>query len=253
MISEEDLRGATVAIRHMSKAELSQRLGQLEMERERRSDFSAAIQDADFDSTELDEAAYRLAWQYRAEGRLTEAARWYRTAALNDYADAALQLGYVLECLAEKYIENPGSPQVLRDELMLVEDASHWYLEALGAGYFEEASERLDAIVSRHNPNRPRPAPFDPAARPEPEPEPCHRGGLQAVNRRCTVEEAVSHIAHCTACQHELLARGGLLPAVSVLQPDHTEVSDVSSREGGKVRELPHQDCDRRDGVSQSR
>jgi TPR repeat protein len=238
MISEEDLMAAAVTIRHMSKIELGQRLSQLEAERQRRTDFSAATQDTDFDSTQLDEAAYRLACQYRAEGKLTEAARWYRTAALNDYADAALQLGYVLESLAERYIENPGTPQVLRDELMLVEDASHWYLEALSAGYFEEAAERLDSMVARHNPNRPRPAPLHPMARPDPGPEPCHQGGLQAVNKRCTVDAAARHIVHCLACQYELLARGGLLPAISVRQLDHPRTDDASPPETGKIREL---------------
>ena len=122
MLSEEDLAAAAAAIRSMPKAIISQRLAQLEAERERRSDFSAASQDAEFDSAQLDEAAYRLASEYHARGKLREAARWYRAAALNDYADAALQLGYVLEGLAEKYIESPSTPQVARDELALVED-----------------------------------------------------------------------------------------------------------------------------------
>ena len=221
MVSEEDLMTAAGTIRHMSKTELSQRFSQLETERLRRSDFSAATQDTDFDSTQLDEAAYRLACQYRAEGKLMEAARWYRTAALNDYADAALQLGYVLESLAEKYIENPGTAQVRRDELTLVEDASRWYLEALSAGYFEEAAEQLDSIGARHNPDRPRPAPLDRTAKPVPRPEPCDQGGLEVVNKRCTVAIAMDHIARCLACQQELLARGGLLPAISVRQLEH--------------------------------
>jgi hypothetical protein len=235
MISEDNLMGAAVTIRHMPKAELGQRFCQLEAERQRRSDFSAATQDTDFDSTQFDEAAYRLACQYRAEGKLREAVQWYRTAALNDYADAALQLGYTLECLAERYIGNQGTPQVLRDELILVEDASHWYLEALSAGYFEEASERLDSIISRHNPNKPRPAPLDPADRPDPGLEPCHEGGLQAVNKRCTVEDAGSHIAHCQACQQELLDHGGLLPRVTIRQPGQTRIRGKLSSEHGKV------------------
>jgi hypothetical protein len=221
VVSEEDLVAAADTIRHMSKTELGQRFSQLETERQRRSDFCAATQDTDFDSTQLDEAAYRLACQYRAEGKLMEAARWYRTAALNDYADAALQLGYVLESLAEKYIENAGTSQVRRDELTLVEDASRWYLEALSAGYFEEAAQRLDSIGTRHNPNRPRPAPLDPAARPAAGPEPCDQGGLEVVNKRCTVAVAMDHIARCLACQQELLARGGLLPAISIRQLEH--------------------------------
>ncbi len=59
----------------MSEIELSQRFGQLVAERQRRTDFSAAIQDTDVDSTQLDEAACRLTCQYRTEGKLTEAAR----------------------------------------------------------------------------------------------------------------------------------------------------------------------------------
>jgi len=210
MLSEEDLAAAAAAIRSMPKAIISQRLAQLEAERERRSDFSAASQDAEFDSAQLDEAAYRLASEYHARGKLREAARWYRAAALNDYADAALQLGYVLEGLAEKYIESPSTPQVARDELALVEDASRWYAEALGAGYFEEAAGRFDSMVSRHHPNRPRPAPADPPGRHRLETEPCDQGGLRSVNERCTVEAAARHIRHCLACQQELLADSGI-------------------------------------------
>ncbi len=230
MVSEEDLAAAAATIRSMPKAVISQRFAQLEAERQRRSDFSAASQDAEFDATQLDEAAYRLACQYHARGKLAEAARWYRTAALNDYADAALRLGYVLECLAEKFIDSPGSPQLVRDELALVEDASRWYAEALGAGYFEEAAERLDSMIPRHHPNRPRPAPIAPPARPELEIEPCDQGGLQAVNARCPVEVAARHIRHCPACQQELLAGSGVLPAIPGRQPDpsHTSCSAVS-------------------------
>ena len=241
MISEDDLKAAAVTINSMSKIEVNHRLGQLETERQLRTDFSAASQDTDFDSTELDEAAYRLACQYRSEGKLTEAARWYRTAALNDYADAALQLGYVLDSLAEKYIETPGNPQVLRDELTLVEDASHWYIEALGAGYFEEASGRLDMLISRHNPNRPRPAPLNPAVRSAPRPEPCGHGGLQAVNTRSPVEEAVRHIGHCAACQQELLDRGGILPAVTVRLLDRPDADHGPSGQGINAEEITRQ------------
>jgi hypothetical protein len=248
MISEEDLALAAAAIRHMPKAELAQRLSELEAERQRRSDFSAATQESDFDSTQLDEAAYRLAGQYRADGKLTEAARWYRTAALNDYADAALQLGYVLECLAERYIEIPGNPQVIRDELTLVEDASHWYVEALGAGYFEEAAARLDIVVSRHNPNRPRPAPGTPVAMPAPDLQPCHQGGLEVVNTRCPVELAARHITHCAACQQELLDRSGVLPPAASPRHPQPPRTDAPALPAASTRELPQRERDLRGG-----
>ncbi len=214
MPAEEDLAAAAATIRSMPKALISQRFAQLEAERQRRSDFSAASQETELDSVQLDEAAYRLASEYHARGKLREAARWYQTAALNDYADAALQLGYVLEGLAEKYIDSPGSPQVVREELALVEEASRWYAEALGAGYFEEAAERLDIMIPRHHPGRPRPAPADPPRPPELRADPCDQGGLRAVNERSTVETAALHVRHCEACQHELLAGSGILPAL---------------------------------------
>jgi hypothetical protein len=215
MISEEDLIAAAATVRSMSQTVLDQRLTELEAERQRRSDFSTASQDADLDSTQLDEAAYQLARQYHADGKLAAAARWYRTAALNDYADAALQLGYVLEGLAENYLNSPLSAAVVRDELNLVIDAAQWYAEALGAGYFEEAAERLDWLIPRHDPNRPRPAPCEPVARPAP----CDQGGLQTVNQRCLVEEAVEHVRQCPACQRELMALGGMLPIRSAAEP----------------------------------
>jgi hypothetical protein len=232
MIAEEDLIAAAATVRSMPQTVLDQRLSELEAERKRRSDFSTASQDADLDATQLDEAAYQLARQYHADGKLAAAARWYRTAALNDYADAALQLGYVLERLAENYLNGPLSAAVVRDELNLVIDAAQWYADALGAGYFEEAAERVDRLISRHDPSRPRSAPHAPVARPAPDPAPCDQGGLQAVNQRCLVEEAVEHVRQCLACQQELMALGGMLPIRSSAGPARPATSAQAAHPG---------------------
>lgn len=234
MISEEDLYAAARTIRTMSSTTLNQRYSRLLAERQQQTDFTTASQDTDLDSTQLDEAAYQLGCQYHGLGRLTDAARWYRAAALNDYADAALQLGYVLEASAERYLDSPASPPAEREELNLVVEAARWYAEALGAGYFEEAADRVDPLISRHDPTRPRPSPSNAAATPAAEPARCPQGGLQVVNQQCAVEVAAEHIRHCTACQQELLDHGGMLPAraPSSTEPGRLSRSTWSGRTG---------------------
>ena len=73
------------------------------------------------------------------------------------------------------------------------------------------------------------------------------------MNNRYTVAAAASHIALCQACQQELLARGGLLPAIPVRQPGHPRPDDTSPGDGGTIREFPDQPRDLRQGISPPR
>ncbi len=219
MITGEDLIAAAATIGSMPQAALSQRLGQLEEERRRRSGIAAVRQSAELDSLDLDEAAYQLARQHHADGNLAAAARWYRAAAANDYADAALLLGNVLEQLAEKYLTGPSTRASVRDELSLVTEAARWYIEAYGAGHLE-AAERVDPMIARHDPNRVRPVPAEPPPHGrEPEPAACEDGGLQAVLEESELEAAVRHFRDCVACQQELISHGGLLPTIRPSPP----------------------------------
>lgn len=83
------------------------------------------------DARDEDLADYERA---EAGGDLHTAAEWYRKAAENDFADAALRLATVLGTIAEQYLNRPGRRRAAPDELSFVSEASHWYIAAYMAG-----------------------------------------------------------------------------------------------------------------------
>ena len=207
-------------------AELTQRLEHLEALHCRRSAFERSRHLAELDSLDLDWAAYQLACQHDDAGDLTAAARWYGMGAANDFADAALRLGKVLEALATQRaaVTGPGYYTAQREELALVSDAARWYAEAYGAGH-SEAAERLDDMISNHDTRRPRAA--APAAPPVSTDESCRQVGLGAVVNDSDLTTATAHFCHCTSCQNEFLRLGGLLPGPQDRSPQgHPATSD---------------------------
>jgi hypothetical protein len=207
------LTAAAASIALMADDEITQRLDQLETAHRGRSALERARHRAELDSLDLDWAAYQLASRYDDADELTAAAHWYRTAAANDFADAALRLGTVLDVLASRCASVTGSEPSRytceREELALVSDAARWYAEAYAAGH-PEAAGRLDGMISRHDTRCPRAAvPAKPA---EPGEQRCERGGLSAVVSDCDLTAAAAHFLHCTPCQNEFLRLGGLLP-----------------------------------------
>ena len=212
MTIDDRLATAAASIGTMPDATIAWRLEELEARRRQRSGLLAARRTAEADSLDLDWASYQLASQHDEAGNLDAAARWYRMAAGNDFADAALRLGRVLEMLAVRRAESTGGPSRYasqRDELALVSEAARWYAEAYAAGY-AEAAERLDDMISCHDTRRPRAAAPLPAA--DPQANCCEQGGLDAVVNGGDLITAMRHFRRCTACQHEFLRRGGLLP-----------------------------------------
>jgi hypothetical protein len=207
------LTTAAATLGSMPDAEISQRLHHLETTHRRRSPLERARRQAELDSLDLDWAAYQLASQHDHSGGLPAAARWYRMAAGNDFADAALRLGIVLEMLATQRaaVTGPGYYTAQREELALVSDAARWYAEAYGAGH-PEAAERLDEMISNHDTRRPRPAPPPPPPSAE---DSCRQGGLAAVINTSDLATASAHFRRCTSCQREFVGLNGLLPAPS--------------------------------------
>jgi hypothetical protein len=213
---DELLDAAAASVTCMPDAVTAQRLEELEAERRRRSGIACARHRAELESLDLDLAAYQLARQYDDSGHLDAAARWYKMAAANDFADAPLRLGRVLEMLAQR-VASAGSGYYTsrREELALVSEAARWYAEAYGAGH-PEAAERLDGMISNHDARRPRATEPTPAADPVPAPDPqadiCGQGGLDKVVNGSDLVTASAHFRQCTACQREFLRRGGVLP-----------------------------------------
>ncbi|HEU5416632.1 MAG TPA: hypothetical protein VFV41_02990 [Streptosporangiaceae bacterium] len=199
MSVDDQLAAAAAAIAAMPEAAIAGRLAALEAEHRGRSALASAQLRATLDCLELDWAAYELARQHDEAGRPDEAARWYRLAAANDFADAPVRLGRVLEMLAERAAGDR------RAELALVSEAARWYVEAYGAGH-PEAAERLDGMIGDRAGRR-RPPAEPPAAG-----ECCERGGLAAVLEGSDLLTATEHFRRCTACQREFVSRGGLLP-----------------------------------------
>jgi TPR repeat protein len=197
---DEQLAAAAATIAAMPDAAITERLAALEDEHRDRSALASAKLRATLDCLELDWAAYELACQHDEAGRPDEAARWYRLVAANDFADAPVRLGRVLEMLAERAAGDR------RAELALVSEAARWYVEAYGAGH-PEAAERLDSMIGGQDGRRRPPA--DPPAAPG---ERCERGGLAAVLEGSDLLTATEHFRQCTACQREFVRRGGLLP-----------------------------------------
>jgi TPR repeat protein len=203
------LAAAAATIAAMPDAAIAERLAALEAEHRDRTALASARLRATLDCLELDWAAYELARQHDEAGRLDEAARWYRLAAANDFADAPVRLGRVLEMLAQR----AAGEDARRAELALVSEAARWYAEAYGAGH-PEAAERLDGMIGNHDTRRPLPADPHPAQSGQgaAQPDGCERGGLAAVLDSSDLVTATEHFRQCTACQREFVGRGGLLP-----------------------------------------
>jgi TPR repeat protein len=218
---DEQLAAAAATIAAMPDAAITERLAALEAAHRDRSALASARLRARLDCLELDWAAYELARQQDEAGQLEAAARWYRLAAANDFADAPVRLGQVLETLAHAAADQ-------RAELALVSEAARWYAEAYGAGH-PEAAERLDGMIGRHDARRGQPA-GAPAASPglPPGPDGCELGGLAAVLDGSDLVTATVHFRHCTACQREFVSRGGLLPDLS----GHVRPADLSGLAG---------------------
>jgi hypothetical protein len=180
---DDKLAAAAATITRMPAARITGRLEELEAEHRRRGSLAGARDSAEVDSLDLDWAAYQLALHHERAGDLAAASRWYKMAAANDFADAALRLGCVLDTLAGQRAASPhaGYYTTQRDELSLVSQAARWYAEAYGAGH-PEAAERLDLMIGRHDTSRPRPTPARQLAPvPATTSPPCERGGLDAV------------------------------------------------------------------------
>lgn len=88
MTVDELLDAAAASVTCMPDAVTARRLEELEAERRRRSGIASARHRAELESLDLDLAAYQLARQYDDSGHLDAAARWYKMAAANDFADA---------------------------------------------------------------------------------------------------------------------------------------------------------------------
>ncbi|TDC13741.1 hypothetical protein [Actinomadura bangladeshensis] len=190
------LADAASAIASMPEGEFAVGLREVEEEfrRRQRDDIVRARHASFVESLELDRAAYELARRHEADGNLGEAARWYRIAAGNDHADAALRLGRTLDRLA-------GSRG--REDLSLVTEAAQAYAEAYAAGH-PEAADRIDEMLAGFRP--------EPRAR-------CGRVRDVPADRVLSEEEIRElsrHAARCTTCLAEF---AGLLNSVSAALP----------------------------------
>jgi len=217
LITEEDLRSAAESISRISDAKLQRKFVQLKEARRNRTRLDMLRQQAELDSLELDQSAYQVASQAVAEDDLPSAAHWYRVAAINDFADAPLQLAMALDALAERYLTKPASRTATREEMDLVADAARWYAVAYAAGDIG-AADQLDKLIARHDFTRPRacPAPV-PAAEVEhvAAAATCPDGGLQELIRQQPAELA-EHIGSCINCGAEL---GKLLTIMRMQDP----------------------------------
>lgn len=138
--ADRALRAAAATVGQIPDAELRDRFSQLQRARASRTPREVLRQQAELDSLELDEAAYQLASQASAEGDLLQAARWYRVAAANDFADASFKLAAVLDAMAAR-------PE-MQGERGLVTEAATWYLAAFIAGDLE-GRDPLDGLIAR--------------------------------------------------------------------------------------------------------
>jgi hypothetical protein len=147
LITEDDLRAAAATIDQASDADLECRLSQLKEAYRARTPLEVARQQADLDSLESGPKAYRLARQAHDEGDFLRAARFYHEAALEDFADASLQLAEVLHTLARRRLAALETGIVTCEEVALLLRAAHWYEVAYGAGEMEAAG-LLDDLVA---------------------------------------------------------------------------------------------------------
>ncbi len=230
---DDKLAAAAASITSMPGTEIGHQLEELEAAYRQRSTLTCARHQAELDSLDLDWAVYQLASQDEGAGDLAAAARWYKMAAANDFADAALRLGCVLEVLAAQLAASTGSRHhaAQREELTLVTEAARWYAEAYGAGH-PEAAGRLDDMISRHDTRHPRPpGPAQPAG---PAQERCEQGGLDAVVNGTDLTTATTHFRHCTPCQREFLSLGGLLHTPQTPARQHQMPSSHSPNAQGQ-------------------
>jgi tetratricopeptide (TPR) repeat protein len=102
---DDRLRAAADALKNsMDPQQVQRDYELLEADYQRRVGSPAALHrlDDEIGGLELEEAAYRLARQYEQQGQLSEAAHWFRKAALVDHADAATRLASVLHQLGDR-------------------------------------------------------------------------------------------------------------------------------------------------------
>lgn len=146
---EDGLRAAARTIGQMPDTELQRKLSEFRLARDARSQLEVYQRQAELDSLDGDQAAYELATKAEAAGDLRWAARWYRAAAMNDFADAAFRLAKTLDALAEQHLHQPASHLSAREEVDLVMQACRWYGDAYAAGELE-AADLMDKLLARH-------------------------------------------------------------------------------------------------------
>jgi TPR repeat protein len=153
---EDALRQAHHSIGRMPDDAIRRKLASIQSAREARGHREVLRQQQELDALELGEAAYQNGTRSHEEGDLRQAARWYRAAALSDYADASLKLAVVLDAMAEECAAKHGNQTA--EELTLTAESLQWYATAFGAGE-PDAADLLDALITRlapfrHNPLR---------------------------------------------------------------------------------------------------
>jgi hypothetical protein len=231
--ADRPLRAAAATVGQMHHAELQRKLNELKKARASRTPLEVLRQQAELESLELDQAAYKLGSQAHADGDLPEAARWYRAAAINDFSDASFKLATVLDALAAKYLARPG----LREERGLVTEAANWYLAAFLAGDLE-GLDPLDSLIARLDEQA---GTSHTAADDDSQPPSCVLGGLKNV-AQLQLAEASAHCSSCQSCKAELVM---LRPLMRVLrdQPG-TETADTRDNTPDDDREPRHPPCD---------
>jgi len=238
--ADRALRAAAATIGQMSDTELQCKLSQLKKARKARTPREIYRQQDELGSLELDQAAYKLASQAHADGNLSEAARWYRVGAINDFADAPLKLAMVLDSLAARYLAGAESPAATREDLGLVTEAANWYLAAFLVGDLE-ALDPLDSLIARLD-GQARAAHVI-ATADDSGPGRCAPGGLQKVTE-LPPAEAIAHCRSCRPCKAELIKLNRLLLAV-LYDEASKETTDASVDQPddnyGPRRSLP--DC----------
>jgi hypothetical protein len=143
-LPEVYLRAAADDIDQMASTEVEAALRRVKERRNTRTQIEKLQQEDELASLDLVQAAYELAVTAEFQGDLRSATRWYTAAALNDFADASLRLGRVLDELAEKHaLDQEGY-----SAKYLVSEACRWYSDALGAGW-AEAEDLLVKLTDR--------------------------------------------------------------------------------------------------------
>jgi hypothetical protein len=231
--ADRPLRAAAATVGQMPDVELQRKLNQLKKARASRTPLEVLRQQAELESLELDQAAYKLGSQAHADGDLPEAARWYRAAAINDFADAPFKLATVLDALAATYLARPD----LREERGLVTEAANWYLAAFLAGDLE-GLDPLDSLIARLDKQV---GTSLTAVGDDPQPPSCVLGGLKNV-AQLQLAEASAHCCSCQSCKAELIK---LRPLMRVLRDQPaTETADTRDDTPDDDREPPRPSSD---------